>query len=170
MADESTPQPQHDVPSLPSSPQPKRTKYTEPAPNLSVACMFVPNATSFTCMLTPDSDSKRRPAYPNASYSQSSRSDRRNGNSFRTRCASSTLDSINVNRASASGPASQAAFLDGEAAQPVFRLCSRVRSVCLKRSHRAGVGKGPRGHGYQHRFAHQHIRPRSASKWTGEQT
>nr|POF19953.1 deoxyuridine 5'-triphosphate nucleotidohydrolase [Quercus suber] len=41
MADEATPQPQiaHDIPSLPSSPLPKRTKYTEPAPLDSVACM-----------------------------------------------------------------------------------------------------------------------------------
>ena len=32
--------PHHDAPSLPGSPLPKRTKYTEPAPNLSVACTF----------------------------------------------------------------------------------------------------------------------------------
>ncbi|KAM0709175.1 hypothetical protein Q7P35_003211 [Cladosporium inversicolor] len=32
--------PHHDAPSLPASPLPKRTKYTEPAPNLSVASIL----------------------------------------------------------------------------------------------------------------------------------
>merc|ERR1711939_562008 len=42
MAEEETPQPEitHDAPSLPSSPDPKRTKYTEPAANLSVAAIL----------------------------------------------------------------------------------------------------------------------------------
>ncbi|KAF2723317.1 dUTP diphosphatase [Polychaeton citri CBS 116435] len=43
MAEEQvTPQPDltHDVPSLPSSPHPKRTKYTEPAQNLTVASIL----------------------------------------------------------------------------------------------------------------------------------
>lgn len=40
MADRATPLPQHDVPSLPATPEPKRTKYTEPAANLTVACTF----------------------------------------------------------------------------------------------------------------------------------
>ncbi|KAF2482325.1 dUTPase-like protein [Neohortaea acidophila] len=40
MASESTPQPEHDIPSLPASPEPKRTKFTEPAPNLSVASIL----------------------------------------------------------------------------------------------------------------------------------
>lgn len=31
---------QHDAPSVPTSPLPKRTKYSEPAANLSVACRF----------------------------------------------------------------------------------------------------------------------------------
>ncbi|SMR54667.1 unnamed protein product [Zymoseptoria tritici ST99CH_1A5] len=35
-----TPQPEHEAPSLPSSPFPKRTKYTEPAPNLTVASIL----------------------------------------------------------------------------------------------------------------------------------
>ncbi|KAM3419681.1 hypothetical protein BST61_g3014 [Cercospora zeina] len=30
----------HDAPSLPGSPLPKRTKFTEPAANLSVACYY----------------------------------------------------------------------------------------------------------------------------------
>lgn len=41
MADEQTPQPEppiHETPSLPASPLPKRTKYTEAAPNLTVSC------------------------------------------------------------------------------------------------------------------------------------
>lgn len=42
MADEATPQPQHETPSLPASPEPKRTKYTEPAANLTVACTRSP--------------------------------------------------------------------------------------------------------------------------------
>ncbi|USW54222.1 Putative deoxyuridine triphosphate nucleotidohydrolase, dUTPase, dUTPase-like superfamily [Septoria linicola] len=37
MADQT---PHHDAPSLPGSPLPKRTKYTEPAPNLSVASIL----------------------------------------------------------------------------------------------------------------------------------
>ncbi|KAI7202819.1 hypothetical protein KC316_g1640 [Hortaea werneckii] len=42
MAEGETPQPEitHDAPSLPSSPDPKRTKYTEPAANLSVAAIL----------------------------------------------------------------------------------------------------------------------------------
>ncbi|KAK1090173.1 Deoxyuridine 5'-triphosphate nucleotidohydrolase, partial [Friedmanniomyces endolithicus] len=43
MDDHATPQPNvtHEIPSLPSSPQPKRTKYTEPAaPHLSVAAIL----------------------------------------------------------------------------------------------------------------------------------
>lgn len=42
MAEDGTPQPEivHDVPSLPASPDPKRTKYTEPATNLSVAAIL----------------------------------------------------------------------------------------------------------------------------------
>ena len=45
MADESTPQPElvHETPSLPASPLPKRTKYTEAAPNLTVACTYSQN-------------------------------------------------------------------------------------------------------------------------------
>ncbi|WPH02681.1 Hypothetical protein R9X50_00554700 [Acrodontium crateriforme] len=38
--DEATPQPTHDAPSQPASPLPKRTKYTEPAANLSVASIL----------------------------------------------------------------------------------------------------------------------------------
>lgn len=42
MANEATPLPAHDIPSLPASPDPKRTKYTEPAANLTVACNVPP--------------------------------------------------------------------------------------------------------------------------------
>ena len=35
-----TPLPHHEIPSLPATPEPKRTKYTEPAANLTVACTF----------------------------------------------------------------------------------------------------------------------------------
>lgn len=42
MADEETPAPEHNPPSLPASPLPKRTKYSEPAPNLTVACEYPP--------------------------------------------------------------------------------------------------------------------------------
>lgn len=44
MADEETPAPEHNPPSLPASPLPKRTKYSEPAPNLTVACEYSPYA------------------------------------------------------------------------------------------------------------------------------
>jgi len=41
MADATTqPELQHDAPSVPASPLPKRTKYSEPVANLSVACRF----------------------------------------------------------------------------------------------------------------------------------
>lgn len=55
MAD-ATPQPDHvhEIPSLPASPLPKRTKYTEPAPNLSVACTFAQALTGKDIQLTSD--------------------------------------------------------------------------------------------------------------------
>ncbi|KAL1585549.1 hypothetical protein WHR41_05728 [Cladosporium halotolerans] len=55
MAEEATPQPQHETPSLPASPEPKRTKYTEPAANLTVASILnsaQPTPTPDTAPLT----------------------------------------------------------------------------------------------------------------------
>ncbi|CAK4030853.1 Deoxyuridine 5 -triphosphate nucleotidohydrolase [Lecanosticta acicola] len=40
MAEEQTPGPEHQTPSLPASPLPKRTKFSEPAPNLTVASIL----------------------------------------------------------------------------------------------------------------------------------
>ncbi|KAM0712149.1 hypothetical protein Q7P37_011243 [Cladosporium fusiforme] len=55
MSDEATPQPQHDIPSQSASPEPKRTKYTEPASNLTVASILnsaQPTPTPTTAPLT----------------------------------------------------------------------------------------------------------------------
>ncbi|CZT17773.1 related to dUTPase [Ramularia collo-cygni] len=64
MADQtSTPAPDHEIPSLPASPLPKRTKYTEPS-NLSVASILNDQAPT----PTPDMPSTNLPTLPPVSF------------------------------------------------------------------------------------------------------
>jgi len=152
----------HEIPSLPASPDPKRTKYTEPAANLSVACTLFREDIS-----TPADVLSHTERPPTDSYaSHNGRHD-----PYPTSCRSvTTVHAANVLRASTAGVAGQAAVRVRQSTHTRISVCSGIRSVRVEGDQRSSEREGVGRHGHQHCGTGTHVRTGCTTKRSGEQT
>ncbi len=162
MEDHATPRPNitHEIPSLPSSPQPKRTKYTEPAaPHLSVAGES--HSPAERSSLTSASHPQRRRAHPNPPDSLPAPRD--------ARTSRPPLHASHIPRATPANPPSQTPRTLRQSTHPRLSIRSRLRSLRLK-SHGGSCERQSAGrHRHKHRRASEYVREGGAAEWVGEQ-